>query len=100
MTEVAVKYCGHCNEYLDMKEVLGQIRTRLPDLTYTTVNEVVAPDALLVLNACPAGCASVPPFPPEKIVFVTPDTVDRWSVTPDRLIDEIVSRLTKKLAET
>ena len=100
MTEVAVKYCGHCNEYLDMKEVLGQIRTRLPDLTYTTVTEAVAPDALLVLNACPAGCASVPPFPPEKIVFVTPDTVDRWSVTPDRLIDEIVSRLTKKLAET
>ena len=100
MTEVAVKYCGHCNEYLDMKEVLGQIRTRLPDLTYTTVNEAVAPDALLVLNACPAGCASVPPFPPEKIVFVTPDTVDRWSVTPDRLIDEIVSRLMKKLAET
>lgn len=83
-----------------MKEVLGQIRTRLPDLTYTTVNEAVAPDALLVLNACPAGCASVPPFPPEKIVFVTPDTVDRWSVTPDRLIDEIVSRLMKKLAET
>ena len=94
-----MKYCGHCNEYLDMKEVLKQVQTRLPDLTFTAFHEAVAPDALLVLNACPAGCAAVPPFPPEKLVFVTPDTVDRWPVTRDRLLDEIVLRLQKKLAD-
>lgn len=82
-----------------MKEVLKQIQARLPELTFTAFHEAVAPDALLVLNACPAGCASVPPFPPEKLVFVTPDSVDRWPVTQDRLLDEIILHLQQKLME-
>ena len=62
------------------------------------VGMVMAPAFMPPRTSC-AVCASVPPFSPEKLVFVTPDAVDRWPVTRDRLLDEIVLRLQKKLAE-
>lgn len=89
MALIAVKYCGHCNAFLDMKTVLKKVKRKLPDIKFVLLNEAVSPDLLLILNACPVGCASVSDFPKEKQVFVTPDTVDRWPVQRADLIDGI-----------
>lgn len=95
--QTAVKYCGHCNPALEMEQVLRAAAERLPGVDFVPWRAVRAPDALLVLNACAAGCAGHPPFPEERTVVVTPETVNRWPVPPGQLAELLAETLRKAL---
>lgn len=91
--QAAVKYCGHCNPAMEMERVLRAAAERLPGVDFVPWREARAPEALLVLNACAAGCARCPPFPEERTVAVTPEAVNRWPVPPDQLAETLAEAL-------
>ncbi|GHU63153.1 hypothetical protein AGMMS49983_05990 [Clostridia bacterium] len=91
---VGVKFCGHCSPRREMTEVLNTLRTLDPETDFTIFSENPDADALLILNACETGCATRPDFP-GPVILVTPESVDRDSVSPHTLEREIFLHLKK-----
>ncbi len=89
---VGVKFCGHCNMHRDMAQLCGELRARNPNILFEPVSEGSHMDVLLVLNACPAACATRPPFSGPTVV-ATPGDLDGWPVEPARLAEAVERRL-------
>lgn len=58
MSKILVKYCGHCNPRLRMKEVLAVLKEIDGDNTYEFYKDGEEGDACLVLCGCQAQCAT------------------------------------------
>lgn len=70
MNRIGVKFCGNCQPRRDMLELYGRLK-EADDLEFVNWSE---PDyaALLVLQACDAACAALPPFEGPKVEVVGP----------------------------
>jgi len=77
---------------MDMMELLGKLRAAMPWVEFHYYQPGLPADALLILNACQAECASRPPFP-GPVILVSPGSVNHWPVPPEQLCGEIMSRL-------
>lgn len=88
---VGVKFCGNCNPHCDMPALLAGLSARMPDVVFVGWNDGNF-DVLLVLNGCPAACATRPAFA-GPVILVSSDSVDFWPVTPDGLPDAIQAAL-------
>lgn len=77
MRHIGVKFCGNCQPRRDMVELYKRLKADTPDLEFVSWS---APDyaALLVLQACDAACATVPPFagPTVEVIVSTLDFVE------------------------
>ena len=89
---VGLKFCGHCRMQKNMSEMISKLRKSNSSFTFSPFLEFSNPDVLLVLNACPAACAAIPPFPGQTIM-VTPTSIDSWPQIPSLLETEIQRRL-------
>lgn len=65
--KTGVKYCGHCRPFMDMTSIPELLRQSMPELEFGPVDESCR--VALVLNACPAACASRPAFSGPLAVF-------------------------------
>ena len=90
--KVGVKFCGHCAPRMDMAELCKTLRARAPELVFGYYAKDPAVDVLLILNACPAECASRPDFQ-GPVILVSPDTVDHWPTPPEQLCSSILRRI-------
>jgi len=90
--KIGVKFCGHCNAHMDMKQLLDQLRVRLPREEFCYFSQEPDVDVLLIMHACPVECADVSGFS-GRIVHVSPYGVNHWPVPHDRLLDETVRTL-------
>lgn len=75
-----------------MMELLEKLRAALPQVEFCYDRPGLAADALLILNACQAECASRPPFS-GPVIVVSPGSIDHWPVQPEQLCGELASRL-------
>ena len=66
---IGVKFCGNCQPRRDMVELYGLLKTQASDLDFTHW-EKQGYAALLVLQACDAVCATLPPFDGPKVEVV------------------------------
>ena len=77
MQRIGVKFCGNCQPRRDMVELYKRLKAETPDLTFVSWSE---PEyaALLVLQACDAACAAMPPFtgPTVEVIVSTLDFVE------------------------
>lgn len=90
--DIAVKYCGHCKPWLNMVQFVQAVAQAAPEWKFAAWDGERPADILLVLNACPAGCAKIPPFGGPAMV-VTPNSVDCWPVSPEELLSAVMARL-------
>ena len=69
MPRIGVKFCGNCQPRRDMSELYDRLKAQAPDLDFIGWGE---PDyaALLILQACDAVCATLPPFAGPKVEVV------------------------------
>ncbi len=73
--KVGLKYCGHCQPHMPMTEFARDLAKLTPGLSYTRWDDFGNYQALLVLNACTAQCASVPEVDVPKVI-VSSHTLD------------------------
>lgn len=94
MEEVAVKFCGHCNPQMDMVEVYQLLRERLPQLSFCYYAENPRAGVLLILNACSAACAAVPPHRGFVLSCCAPRTGEPGGAqTPEAMAEQIAQAL-------
>lgn len=55
---VGVKYCGHCNPQKEGARVIQELQEQLPWVSIVKWQD--AHDVLLIVSACPTGCAARP----------------------------------------
>ncbi len=60
--KIAIKLCGHCNMRFDMTEIVDHLKKTFPEVEFSYYSRDPDADLLLILNACPAGCAKVPDY--------------------------------------
>ena len=56
--KVRIKYCGGCNPRFDRKAVTMRLRDAFPEVEFVETGEDGEYDHVVVLNGCPAACAS------------------------------------------
>lgn len=76
---LGIKYCGGCNVQFDRTSLVDRIREHFGDrleIGYTSRGGDF--DLILVLNACPAACASTTDLSPRLDMYVvrTPNDAD------------------------
>lgn len=75
-----VKYCGHCNPQEDGPALVRRLQRRLPGLKVFPWNEP-GYDILVVINACPSGCATRPAFGGPRLEIASGEIRD-WQAPP------------------
>lgn len=94
--KIGVKYCGHCNPYLDGPDLIKELQRLNLDLIFTTYDAGNI-DLLLIISACQADCATRPDYEDERII-VGGHTIDFAPVSPDQLPAVLSRKLRSKLA--
>ena len=57
---VGLKYCGHCQPFRNMVDLMDQVRAAAPDIDFVRWSDPDL-DVLLALQACVVACADIPP---------------------------------------
>ena len=87
-----MKFCGHCQPHADMTKIYEQLGRLAPDICFTYYHEDSQSDVLLVMHACPAECATVPPFA-GRILQVSPWMIEHWPAQKETFALEIIKWL-------
>lgn len=77
---------------MDMMELLGELKARLPGIEFCYYEPHRPADVLLVLNACQVECAAVPAFS-GPVLHISPNSIDHWITPPELLCRELCARL-------
>lgn len=96
--KLGVKYCGHCRPFMDMTCIPPLLLESRPELEFGPVDETCC--AILVLNACPSSCASLPDHAGPKMVFACEGDNDTARLVSEigAAIDALVFRTWQKQA--
>jgi hypothetical protein len=65
---IGIKYCGHCQPFMQMPEFVDRLRTKVPDVSFVLWDGDELFSRLLLLCACPAACV-------RESTFTGPTTV-------------------------
>jgi len=87
---IGVKFCGNCNPVIDSPGLLAKIEARLNGMRFVGWHEPGI-RALLVLNGCRTGCATIPEFK-GPVITVAGGTVQRFEVDP-QVLDEVLAAI-------
>jgi hypothetical protein len=71
-----VKYCGHCNPQENGPALIRKLQCRLPELNVVPWSEPNY-DVLVVVSACPIGCATRPSFDGPRMEIAAGEVRDR-----------------------
>ena len=77
---------------MNMPKLIAELQENYSAFIFLPFSQLLEIDILLVLNACPTSCASLPPFFGETII-VTPESIDFWPYNSTALQTEITHRL-------
>ena len=92
MQHIGVKFCGNCQPRRDMVELYGLLKAGAHDLEFVRWSD---PDyaALLVLQACDAACAEMPPFAGPKVEVVVSTLNFQEYEQTDELVAAVLTSL-------
>lgn len=88
---IGVKFCGNCNPVIDSLDLFARVKFRLGQMTFTRWDNQNI-DALLVINRCQTGCATIPQYS-GRIIVVAGNSIQWRSVNLKMLLDVLISEL-------
>lgn len=75
-----------------MTEIYQELCRLAPEICFTFYHEDSQADVLLVMHACPAECATIPPFK-GRILQLSPWMIEHWPAHEETFALEIIERL-------
>jgi len=95
---VAVKFCGNCNSHIDPGALYTSLKEEREGLIFDFYNDKESFDILLIINSCPIGCATSPPFY-GHVVIATSESVDDWPAEKSQLREAIWEALCTRIKQ-
>lgn len=86
---VGVKYCGHCNPQKNGESIIEDLLHVFPELVVASWSEPKC-DVILIISACPVGCAS-PPKTDKAWINVAMNQVRNWFVPQNHPAQQLLN---------
>lgn len=88
---IGIKYCGHCNPQREGQDIVQDLLRVLPGLRIVSTADSEF-DAILVVNACPVGCASLP-VSQMPWINIAVNQVRNWLIPKNHPANELLNVL-------